>query len=128
MVDLLIVLQNAYGVEDGYIPSYNKDSFINCHTGKRLKEVIPDDIEFTIINSSPKIGEKSNSYFPPDINYVNKEITKFNPKIILFCGCNGKILMNEIKFKNSVHMPHPAYRALSKKITNNVKEKIKEML
>jgi hypothetical protein len=128
MVDLLIVLQNAYGVEEGYIPSYD-DAIFRIHTtGRRLKEAIPDGIDFTIINSNPKIGEKSNSYFPPDANHVNREIAKFNPKVILFCGCNGKILMDEIKFENSVHMPHPAYRALTKKITSDTKKKIKEML
>lgn len=128
MVDLLIVLQNAYGVEEGYVPSYDKESFRNCHTARRLKEVIPENIEIKIINSNPKVGLISSSYFKPDREYVNNEISKYSPKVILFCGCNGKILMDEIKFVNSIHMPHPAYRALTKKITNDVKEKIKEML
>jgi len=125
---LLVVLQNAYGVEEGYVPSYDRASFRNCHTARRLKEALPDNIEISIINSNPKVGDISSSYFFPDVSYVTSEIEKFNPKVILFCGVNGKELMREIKFERSIHMPHPAYRALTKKITSDVKERIKELL
>ena len=128
MDKLLVVLQNAYGVEDGYIPSYDRASFRNCHTGRRLKEVLPDGIIPEIINSNPKVGDISSSYFKPDIDYVRKRIEEIKPKVILFCGANGKILIEQIGFPNSVHMPHPAYRALTKKMTSDTKEKIKELL
>ena len=121
---LLIVLQNAYGVEDGYVPSYERESFRKCYTGIRLKEVIPDNAEIKIVNSNPSIGIKSDSYFKPDVDYVKTEIGIFAPEVILFCGRNGKILMKEISFNKSIHMPHPAYRALSKKMTAEVKDRI----
>ena len=128
MVKLLVVLQNAYGVEDGYVPSYDRESFRNCHTARRLKEALPDNVTIDIINSNPKVGTVSSSYFKPDIDYVRKQIDKIKPKVILFCGANGKILIEQMNFPSSVHMPHPAYRALTKKITSDTKEKIKELL
>lgn len=124
----MVVLQNAYGVEDGYVPSYERESFKKCFTGKRLREAIPNNVEISIINSSPKIGEKSNSYFSPDIEYVTKKIENINPDVILFCGKNGKTLMEKINFENSVFMPHPAYRALSKEITKKTKEQIEHII
>jgi len=125
---LLVVLQNAYGVEEGYVPSYDRESFRNCHTARRLKEVLPDNTEVSIINSNPKVGDISSSYFKPDIDYVRKQIEEIKPKVILFCGANGKILIEQINFPSSVHMPHPAYRALTKKMTSDTKERIKELL
>ena len=75
----MVVLQNAYGVEDGYIPSFEKESFRNCHTGRRLRNAIPDGLDISIINASPKVGKKASSNFRPEHTYVSKKLEEIAP-------------------------------------------------
>ena len=58
---VLVIVQNAYGVEDGYIPDYSRNSFAVCHTGKRLKEMLPSAVSVLIRNSNPSIGRVATS-------------------------------------------------------------------
>lgn len=125
---LLVILQNAWGVEDGYIPSYDRESFTKSYTGIRLREALPKDYNVKIINSSPAVGNTADSYFPPQPEYVFSWINKIKPDAILACG---KVAEKAIKQLNInvpvVYMPHPAYRALSKKITKSTKEELEKL-
>lgn len=126
MKKLMIILQNAYGVEKGYVPSYEKESFRNCHTGRRLRNAIPDGLDISIINASPKVGKKSSSNFRPDSVYVGKKVEELVPDIILACGVNAKKVIDSVDVNVPViKMPHPAYRALTNKKLEEVKEMIR---
>lgn len=126
MKKLMIVLQNAYGVEEGYEPSFEKESFRSCHTGRRLSKAIPEGVETYIINASPKVGSESSSNFRPDKHYVSKRYREINPDIILACGNNAKEVIDSIDVNVPViKMPHPAYRALKDRTLYYVKGRIR---
>jgi hypothetical protein len=123
----MVILQNAYGVEEGYVPSFDRESFRNCHTGRRLRRAIPDSISTRIINANPNIGDTSGSFFPPNGEYVKRNIDKIKPDIILACGVSAKKAIDSINVDVPViKMPHPAYRALTNKTLDEVKENIQE--
>ena len=126
---LLIILQNAYGVEEGYEPSFERESFRNCHTGKRLRNAIPTGLDINIINASPKIGREASSYFKEDGTYVSKKIQEYKPEVILACGVNAKKVISKIKPNIPIlTMPHPAYRALTNETLFLIREKLENML
>ena len=129
MTRLLVILQNAWGVPYGYIPDYARASFRNSQTGKRLFEAIPEGVAIYIRNASPLVGDVSSANFPPDKDYVQNEIAAIAPHVILACGVNAKKVIAEIKpVVPVVTMPHPAYRALSKSMTAEAKQKIEQAL
>ena len=122
----MVVLQNAYGVEAGYVPSFKKENFRKCHTGIRLKHAIPEDINIRIINSSPLVGRESSANFKPDRDYVEKMYREIGPDIILACGVNAKKVIDSIDVDVPViKMTHLAYRALTNKTLEEVKEMIR---
>jgi len=126
MKKLMVILQNAYGVEEGYEPSFELDSFKNCHTGRRLRKAIPDNVDIHIINSNPSIGNNADSYFKPDNKHVSKRINEINPDIILACGNSAKQAIDSIEVGVPViKMPHPAYRALKNRTLYYVKGRIR---
>ena len=123
----MVVLQNAYGVEEGYEPSFERESFINCHTGRRLKNAIPTNVSTTIINANPNIGDCADSNFKPDTAHVEKRMKAIKPDIILACGVNARQAMSEIETDIPVlTMPHPAYRALTNATIYGIMEQIEE--
>lgn len=125
---LLVILQNAYGVEEGYEPSFERESFKNCHTGKRLRNAIPAGFDINIINASPKIGRTADSNFREDDSYVSKKIQEYKPEVILACGVNAKKVIAKIKTSIPVlTMPHPAYRALKNETLFSVRSKLESL-
>jgi hypothetical protein len=126
---LLVVLQNAYGVEEGYRPSYERESFVNCHTGRRLREALPTNCMVEIINSNPAIGNNPDSCFKPAPEYVKDWIAKIKPDVILVCGKVAKKTMQLLTIDiPTVYMPHPAYRALSKQMTSSTRNSLLSLL
>jgi len=125
---ILVVLQNAYGVEDGYVPSYKRSSFLNSHTGRRLSEMLPTkDVE--IRNASPIVGDVASSFFKCDLNYLRKEIGKIKPSVILACGVSAKNAIRNLETSIPIiFAPHPAWRRLSKKITSNIRQEVEKKL
>jgi len=121
---ILVFLQNAWGCEDGYIPTFNRESFCKSHTGKRLKEMLPDDATIIIRNASPLVGIESDSCYQPDLSYVRRCIKEIKPDLILACGINARYAVEKLGIKNVVFAPHPAYRKLSKQMTNKIKSVI----
>jgi hypothetical protein len=123
MSTILVLLQNAYGVKPGYVPDYGLESFARCHTGKRLREALPDDVTVKIRNCSPLVGRTSDSFFAPDIDYVREQILDVQPDVILACGKSAHYTCEQIvPGVPVVKMPHPAFRALSKRATKSTKE------
>lgn len=125
---LLVVLQNAWGVEDGYVPSYDRESFTKSYTGIRLKEALPEGYTVKIINSNPAVGDTADSCFPPQPEYVLDWVNKIRPDAILACGKVAEKTIKQLTIDIPiVYMPHPAYRALSKQITSTAKRKLEEL-
>ena len=122
----MIILQNAYGVEEGYEPSFDRANFRKCHTGRRLSRAIPSTVSARIINASPNIGGNSDSFFQPDSEYISRKLVEIKPDIILACGVAAKKGIDSIDVDVPViKMPHPAYRALTNKTLDDVKELIR---
>jgi hypothetical protein len=127
MKKLLVILQNAYGVEEGYVPSFDKESFQNCHTGRRLRNAIPMGLDVNIINASPQVGEEASSCFDPDIGYVSSKVEEISPDIILACGVNAKKAIKQVEVDVPVlEMPHPAFRGLTNKTLYDIMEEIQK--
>ena len=124
-MNLLVFLQNAYGVEDGYIPDYSRDSFRACYTGKRLKKMIPDGATVTIRNCTPEIGKTADSNLPPDIDYMLNEIDKISPDVVLACGKNARVL--EGKHSPVIFAPHPAWRQLSEDTITKIRNSLQDI-
>ena len=125
---LLIVLQNAYGVEDGFVPTYERPIFRRSHTGIRLQRAIPENISVRIINASPLVGKKAASNLKPDGNYVGKMYEEIKPDVILACGVNARKAVQGLNADvPTIYMPHPAYRALRNETLEEVKQQIQDV-
>ena len=93
------------------------------YTGKRLKEMLPDGIDYYVINASQEIGSKSDAMFPPDINYIKQTIGHISPTIRLACGKVAQAAVEEIETTIPIIKTyHPAFRGLSKDITKGINE------
>jgi hypothetical protein len=122
---ILFILQNAYRSEKHKFTNRNEWSkeLLRSHTGRRLSEMIPDGYEYAVINSSPNIGDNSNSIYIADPQYIKEWVNKIKPTIIVACGRIAQKGCTELSLKY-ISAPHPAWRCLSKKITNEIKTKI----
>lgn len=125
---VLVILQNAYGVPADYMPSYGLEVFVKSHTGKRLSEALPVGWPVAIINASPEIGDSPDSRFPPDVEHIKRSLIRYKPKVVLAAGKAAQEGVAGIFDGPVVEMPHPAYRALSKAMTAQVKERLAELL
>jgi len=118
---ILFILQNAYRSEKYNFRNEEEWSsdLMRSQTGKRLKEMIPENSDYRVINSSDKIGNNADSCYNADVSYIQKWIEKIQPRII--CAC-GKIAQDgcEKLGLNFVKAPHPAWRQLSKKETKRI--------
>ena len=125
---ILVILQNAHGVEDGYIPTYKRESFKNCYTGKRLAEMLPT-LDVEIRNATPKIGDMASSFIKADLCYLQEEINKIQPKVILACGSSAQSAVDNINTNAKIiKAPHPAWRQLSKLRTAEIKRAVEMLL
>lgn len=120
---ILFVLQNAYRSTKYDFNNYSEwsEDLLRSHSGKRLKEMIPEGASFSVINSSPKIGDCADSFFPADSKYLNAMINKIKPDIICACGVEARNGLNTLGIR-FVSAPHPAWRRLSKKETSRIRE------
>ena len=122
---LLVILQNAYGVTEKRRKQLTTErlwlhGLWNSQTGKRLKEMLPSDLNIKIINASPKIGCYADALFPPDKKYLRHNINEFQPDVILACGRIAQQGMNVLDMPYMA-APHPAWRLLSKIKTEEIK-------
>jgi len=122
---ILYILQNAYKSEKHQFKNEDEWSreLENSHTGRRLKEMIPDGEEYKVINSSGLIGDCANSCYDADLEYMQFLIEKINPNIICACGKVAQRGCEELGIE-FIPAPHPAWRRLSKAHSSSIKEKI----
>ena len=121
---VLVILQCAYYL-DGKPRSRAAwlRGLERSHTGKRLKEMLPDGIDYYVINASQEIGSSSDALFPPDIKYISQTIEHISPTIILACGRVAQAAVDEIELSVPIIKTyHPAFRGLSKGITKSINE------
>lgn len=123
---ILYILQNAYKSEKHQFKNEDEWSreLEKSHTGKRLKEMIPDGAEYTVINSSGLIGNNADSCYPADLAYIQRWIEKINPSVICACGKIAQKGCEELNI-DFIPAPHPAWRRMSKQCSNEIKQKIR---
>lgn len=124
---ILFILQNAYRSDKHQFKNEEEWSqeLANSHTGRRLKEMIPDDMEYKVINSSPMIGDCADSSYNADLTHIEKHINEIKPDVICACGRIAQKGCTELGL-DFISAPHPAWRRLSKQYSNDIKRRIKE--
>jgi len=124
---ILFILQNAYHSDKYHFRNSEEwsEDLIRSHTGRRLKEMFPVGINVVVVNASPLIGESAKSCFNADLSYIQEKIDRYRPAII--CAC-GRIAQNGCRKLNLdfVSAPHPAWRALTKVQTKQIRNILKE--
>jgi len=130
VIDLLIVLQNAWR-ENGKEYTYEQwlPKLWASHTGKRLREMLPDmrGRTYMVTNASPKVGMTAGAAFPPDIAHLRTMIERFKPRVILGCGLVAQHGLGLLDVTH-VQAPHPAWRRLTKEIAAGVRVLLEEAL
>lgn len=93
-----------------------------CVTGRKLAGMIPDGLETTVTNASPRIGSTSASKFPMDPAYVRAELGANRPDVGLLCGAEAQKAKDYVDLwaiANDrevpvLQSPHPAWRMMSR--------------
>jgi hypothetical protein len=82
MCTLLGVLQNAWR-EDGR-PYASREEWLeglwHSHTGRRLREMLPEDVDFEVVNSTARVGDNPASRLSPDRCHVAEMIGTHCPR------------------------------------------------
>jgi hypothetical protein len=122
---ILFILQNAYtSVKHRFTNNIEWSRELSLsHTGRRLKEMIPNGMEFKVINASKNIGDNPNSSFKADIKHIKQSVTKIKPTIICAYGKIAQEGCIELDLF-FIKAPHPAWRQLSKKQTGEIRDRI----
>ena len=141
---ILVILQNAWryrakpgdtefipGVPRERIDRIWREALIKSRSGQRLLQMLPSGIEWTAINASPFVGNKSRSHFPFDAAHVAEELTRFpDNKIALLCGVEAhkaeELCLEAGMTVIKVH--HPAYRLLTTKRCGEIRAEIENWL
>ena len=111
---ILVVLQNAYREKGEYV---DREEWLErlwlSHTGRRLKTMLPEGVDFYIDNATPEIGKTSDSCFPADAQHLKMVIDTVRPEIILACGLVAQAGLEALGYAY-VAAPHPAWRQLKR--------------
>ena len=99
-------------------------------TGRRLKEMIPDDTTFEVVNASTWVGNYSSAVFPVDQALMAMRLGRIKPDVVVLCGkvAAGLAPLVEDARTTLVIAPHPAWRLLSKEHTARIKQEISDVL
>jgi len=126
---ILFILQNAYQSDKHQFKNDDEWSreLANSHTGRRLKEMIPDGAEYKVINSSGMIGDCPDSCYNADLIHIQKHIDKIKPIVICACGKIAQRGCKELGL-SFIAAPHPAWRQLSKQQSNYIKGQLREII
>ena len=132
VMQVLFVLQNAWrkSAKTGEIDLARKNVWNRLlwrsQTGRRLKEMIPKDITFEVVNASAMVGNYSASVYPADQELMAMRLGRIMPTVVALCGkvAAGLAPLVEATLTTLVIAPHPAWRALSKEHTARIKEEI----
>ena len=122
---ILFILQNAYKSEKHQFKNDDEWSreLANSHTGRRLKEMIPDNMKYKVINSSSNIGDNPDTCYSADTEYIKKLIDEINPSVICACGRVAQKGCEDLGL-NFIRAPHPAWRQLSKQDSSIIKKQL----
>jgi hypothetical protein len=122
---ILFILQNAYRSDKHQFTNNDEWSreLANSHTGRRLKEMIPDGMEYRVINSSNMIGNCPDSRYDANLEHMKKFIDEIKPSVICACGKVAQQGCAELGL-DFIPAPHPAWRQLSKKCSSNIRKQI----
>jgi len=123
MIDVLFILQCAY-YTNGRAPTldvWERRLLTSSHTGRRLREYIPPDVSYRVINSTLETGTTPDACFPPDAAYIRNKVDELKPKIVVACG---KIAQQALDNIPHIPAPHPAWRQLSKQHSSEIRNKI----
>lgn len=125
---ILFVLQNGYHSEKYHYRNNEEwhEDLNRSFTGKRLDEMIPDNAKVFVIEASKNIGNHPDSCFPADSSHIHEKIELYKPDIICGCGKIAQAGLTELGVP-FVPLPHPAWRQLSKKMTNEIKKRLEMM-
>lgn len=138
---ILFVLQNAWrkGAKPGERESDHSErawhrQLWRSQTGKRLREIIPEDIfvldKFVVVNASPFVGSRSFAVFAADSLLMHARMQRLQPELVVLCGKVAQELVHVVKQHERPYIlaPHPAWRLLSKVRTAEIKEEISSAL
>lgn len=128
----LFVLQNAWrkSAKPGEIDLARKSVWDRLlwrsQTGHRLKEMIPDNITYEVVNASALVGNYSAAVYPVDKALMAMQLGRIKPDVVVLCGkvAAGLAPLVEDAQTTLVITPHPAWRLLSKENTARIKEEI----
>jgi hypothetical protein len=120
---ILFILQNAYRSDKHQFKNEEEWSreLANSHTGRRLKEMIPEGKEYKVINSSDIIGNSPDSCYNADIEHIKKLVNEIKPSVICACGKIAQKGCEELGLF-FIPAPHPAWRQMSKKQSSTIKQ------
>lgn len=129
---VLFVLQNAWrrgaveGERDWNDRVWNRLLW-RSQTGKRLREMIPDGIEYQVCNASPFVGNHSASAFPADPQHVLTQVRVYKPHLVVLLGSVAQEVRPHLPSRLGVLTgPHPAWRLLSKDETSRIRAAVKD--
>ncbi len=132
MIQVLFVLQNAWrknakpGENELGREAVWQRLLWRSQTGRRLKEMIPDDITFEVVNASALVGVYSAAVYPVDMALMAMRLWLIKPDVVVLCGkvAAGLAPLVEDAQTTLVITPHPAWRLLSKEHTARIKTEI----
>jgi hypothetical protein len=134
---VLFVLQNAWrrSAKDGEREWLHEKAWHRLLwrsvTGKRLKEMIPDGIDYQVVNATLRIGDRAAATFPADHMLMHARMRARQPDLVVLCGKVAQELKLVVGFGYNcpyILAPHPAWRLLSKAQTAEVKKEIADAL
>lgn len=127
---ILVLLQNAY-YPGGCKRPMNRRLWLwllwRSHTGKRLKEMLPEGLEYYVDEANPKIGEHADACFPADLTHLSRLLDTVHPTLILACGRIAQEGCRKLDVP-FMSVPHPAWRFLSKETTAEIRRKLETMV
>ena len=137
---VLFVLQNAWRrgavpgeLESDHEPRAWERGLWRSQTGKRLREMIPDDLmismQFEVVNASLRVGSHSTAVFAADSLLMHARMQRIQPDFVVLLGKVAEKLAPVVASYNRpcIIGPQPAWRLLSKVRTAELKEEIETM-
>jgi len=119
---ILFVLQNAWrhGARPGE-RDWNNASWIialwRCMTGKRLREYIPDNVAYAVVNASRAVASEGKTVHRANLAHVAAAVHRYKPNIVVLLGREAQRLQHHLYNVRIVCLPHPCWRLLTKRQT-----------
>jgi acyl-CoA synthetase (NDP forming) len=140
---VLVILQNAWRREatpgdtqfvPGLAPEHSQQvweqALWRSHTGKRLREMLPEGCEIVVGNATPHIGTTSREKKEIIVEYVMDQVEHSSPALVVLLGSEAAKAHDLIRGTGFpvITGPHPAWRCLSHTRAYEVREAISYVL